>query len=198
MSKYCVKIREANLSFRVHSPVSLLQCGRNRDVIHVGKGLLLLVSDVTDLFIAFAKSLPYLRLIRDGNLGARLRGGARLVKHRQEAVEWLNRGLRILQRAGWPSWTYWGANKWPGHSVNPLRVAYNKERIDVLIGGFTNSRKLYVWNQMCGNTIVSFQVLLFGMFTNISSRLLVLSNRDIPSLAIPSTVLGLKSSFVNE
>lgn len=104
---------------------------------------MLLVSDVVEVLEPLRHAFQYIDLIvvpkppRPSKLTRQLRMvvfNEKSFRVREMALSSLHRAFLLLQRAFWPSWTYWTLCKWPGLPDEPLDADYNKMRLDAVLG----------------------------------------------------------------
>lgn len=131
------------------------QNGVETNVLHLQDGCVLLESDVAEVCPLLVDSLPHLENLMVHRRRPRRDDPDRLPpidphqvvvmslvetpQQRQErifAYKTLKRSCRILQRAAWPSTTYWCCSTWPYMRDDPVDVAYNKMRMEALLGNW--------------------------------------------------------------
>lgn len=102
-------------------------------VIHVGTGLLMLMSDFVEILLHLVRCLPFANVMMESAKTAAGKGSEELMV-REGVLGHYRTACLHLQRALWPGYTYWGLSSWDGMSQNPTSVEFNRVRLNVIFG----------------------------------------------------------------
>lgn len=110
--------------------VCLIQDGENTLVLHIGKGLIWLLSDVAELMWYGLNILGHRRYfdIKVAKGDAVELSKKNFVRTNVHDICW------IISRASWPGTTYWTLGNWKSSGAKPFRALFHSRRMDLVFG----------------------------------------------------------------